>query len=339
MRVADFIIDRLVKKHGIKVIPLLTGNGSLVINDAICKNKDVLAICVHHEQDAGYFALGHSKYTNKLSVVNPTTGCACTNCITPLLAAYQDHVPVIFLSGNVALNQTSRFYKSKFCDIKKLGVQELDIIEIVWPITKYAVMLTDKKQAKRELDKAASIALTPPFGPVWVDIPADIGASIISEEELEEYVPFPVQIEKMEKAFDSLLLSLEQSQKPLILVGQGIKLSDSREEFQKMIEKLQIPVVTTFGGSDLLDHNNPLNLGVIGIKGVRASDLALQNCDFLLCMGCCLNTPEIGYDPQKFAPQARKAIIDLDARNSGQRLNFNDIIECDLKDFLRYAIK
>src|SRR4051812_36540105 len=107
MRVADFIIQRLHDKYGIKYIPLLTGNGSLVINDAIAKNKNITPICVHHEQDAGYFSLGYSKYTNKLSVVNPTTGCAGTNCITPLLAAYQDHTPILFLSGNVALKQTS----------------------------------------------------------------------------------------------------------------------------------------------------------------------------------------------------------------------------------------
>jgi len=188
IRIADFIINRLNTKYGIKYISLLTGNGSLVINNAIAKNKNIIPICVHHEADAGYFALGFSKYTNKLSVVNPTTGCAGTNCITSLLAAYQDHTPVLYLSGNVALTQTTRYHRLyNNIKLKKLGVQELDIIEIVKSITKYAVMVEDAKMVKYELDKAIDIALTPPYGPVWVDLPADLGASPIEEKDLIEY--------------------------------------------------------------------------------------------------------------------------------------------------------
>ena len=98
-RIADFLIERLNIKYGVKCISFITGNGALVLNDAVAKNKNITPICVHHEQDAGYFALGYSKYKNQISVVTPTTGCAGTNCITPLLAAYQDHVPILFLSG------------------------------------------------------------------------------------------------------------------------------------------------------------------------------------------------------------------------------------------------
>ncbi len=188
IRVADYIISRLHDKYGIKYIPLLTGNGSLVINDAIAKNKNITPICVHHETDGGYICLGMSKYTNKLSVMNPTTGCAGTNTITPLLAAYQDHVPILFLSGNVALKQTSRYHKlHNNTNLKKLGTQELDIVEIVKSLTKYSVMVKDSKMVKYELDKAIDIALTPPFGPVWVDLPSCIGASMINENELINY--------------------------------------------------------------------------------------------------------------------------------------------------------
>lgn len=144
IRAADYIIDRLNVKYGINIISLLTGNGSLVINDAIAKNKNITPICVHHEQDAGYFALGYSKYNNRLSVVNPTTGCASVSCLTPLLAAYHDHTPILFLSGNVALKQTSRYHRlHNNVNLKKLGTQELDIIEIVKPLTKYSVMIED----------------------------------------------------------------------------------------------------------------------------------------------------------------------------------------------------
>lgn len=180
IRIADFIMQRLYEKYGVKYISLITGNGALVLNDALFQNKNITPICVHHEQDAGFVMLGMSKITNKLSVVTPTTGCASTNCITPLLAAYQDHVPILFLSGNVKLKETSRYHKlHNNVNIKKLGAQETDIIEIVKSITKYSVMIEDSKIVKYELDKAISIALTPPFGPVWIDLPADIGNSLI----------------------------------------------------------------------------------------------------------------------------------------------------------------
>ncbi len=241
MRVADFIIQRLHDKYGIKYIPLLTGNGSLVINDAIAKNKNITPICVHHEQDAGYFALGYSKYTNKLSVVNPTTGCAGTNCITPLLAAYQDHTPILFLSGNVALRQTSRYQRlHNNINLKKLGTQELDIIEIVKHLTKYSVMVEDVKRVQYELDKCIDIALTPPYGPVWFDLPADTGASLINPEPKQIFRDWKcdyINEEILNKQIQNLKQNLEIHKRPLILAGNGIRLSNTQNKLKQFSDK------------------------------------------------------------------------------------------------------
>ena len=345
IRVADFIMNRLHEKYGVKYISLITGNGALVLNDALGKIKDkIVPICCHHEQDAGYVALGYSKYTNKLSVVTPTTGCASTNCITPLLAAYQDHVPILFLSGNVALKQTSRYHKKyNHVHLKKLGTQELDILEIIKPLTKYSVMVEDGKFIKALLDKAIDIALTPPFGPVWIDLPADIGSSFIEEENLVEYEKPLLHLNEARwtERLDKLKEDFKNYNKPLVLAGNGIRLSNTQDQLKLFIEKYKIPCVATYGGIDLLDYNHPLYLGgPIGVKPCRASNFALQNCDLLLSLGACLNVPQVGYMGEKFAPQAKKIVIDLDAENHKKNIGvkIDKIIECELGEFFKYML-
>lgn len=343
IRIADFIIDRLYRKYGISVISLLTGNGSLVINDAISQNKNITPICVHHEQDAGYFALGYSKYTNKLSVVNPTTGCSGTNCITPLLAAYQDHTPILFLSGNVALKQTSRHHKLHHnINLKKLGTQELDIIEIVRPLTKYSVMVDDINMVKYHLDKAIDIAMTAPFGPVWIDIPSDICSTIVNEDDLIEYEKPSTNLHEANYILkiDELLKDLNTFQRPLVLTGNGISLSNSRHQFKRFIESYELPVVGTYGGKDLLDYNHPLNIGIIGVKGDRAGNFAIQNCNLLLVLGACLNIPQCGYMGEKFASRAKKIVVDIDVINHSKNIpKIDNIIECELGKFFEYVNK
>ncbi len=338
IRVADYIMKRLHDKYGVKYISLITGNGALVLNDALAKNKDITPICVHHEQDAGYIALGYSKYNNKLSVVTPTTGCASTNCITPLLAAYQDHTPVLFLSGNVALKQTSRYHrKENRINLKKLGTQELDIIDIVDELTKYCKIIDNPKIIKYELDTAIEIALTPPFGPVWLDLPADIGASLINENELSPHLLIPFKnYYPVENEITWLKEELKLSQKPLVLIGNGIRLSNTQTQLKDFLEKYKLPCVATYGGKDVLDYNNPLNIGVCGVKGNRSSNFLIQCCDLLLVLGACLNVPQIGYMGEKFAPKAKKIVVDLDVQNHQKNtIRIDKIIECELGDFFK----
>jgi acetolactate synthase-1/2/3 large subunit len=344
IRVADYIIKRLHDKYGVKYISFITGNGALVLNDAVAKNKDITPICVHHEQDAGYFALGYSKFTNKLSVVTPTTGCASTNCITPLLAAYQDHVPILFLSGNVALKQTTRHQeRTNSIRLKKLGTQEVDILYIIYSLVKYSKTINNAEHAKYELDKAIDIALTPPFGPVWLDLPSDIGATLIEESDLLNYNN--IKNETVTQNFgpdtyikDYLLDNLKKSEKPLVIAGNGIRVSDTQEQLRQFLEKYQIPAVFSYGGKDLLDYNHPLNIGIIGVKGDRAGNFAVQNTDLILVLGCCLNVPQCGYMGEKFAPKAKKIVVDLDVQNHQKdTIKVDKIIECELGEFFKYV--
>ncbi len=346
MRAADWIIKELWDNYGIRFISLLTGNGSLVINDAIALHGKMQAICGHHEQDISYFSVGYSKYTNKLSVINPTTGCASVNGLTPLLASYQDHVPVLFLSGNVALKQTSRYHKKLGVNLKKLGTQELDIIEVVRPLTKYSVMIEDINDIKYEISKAIQIATTAPYGPVWIDLPANIGASLVDESKLRNWELSSEQIllsqqdskyklEELPKLIAELKNDLNNYERPICLIGNGIVLSNTQNELKKFVEKYKIPCVCTYGAIDVLEYDNSLYLGgPIGVKGCRASNFAIQSSNLLIVLGACLNTPQVGYMPEKFAPNSKKWIIDLDCENHRKDVvKIDRFINMDLKDF------
>ena len=174
MRVCDWIASYLYDK-GIKRVHGLMGGGASGLNDGFIKHGKIQYICYHHEQGAGHAAVGESKFTGKISIVNPTTGCGGTNCITSVLNAWQDSIPVIFLSGNVRLAACSRYINNiKNINIRKYGIQEHDIIETVKTITKMSVFVDDVKDVVKVLQEAMHIATTGRPGPVWIDIPGDI---------------------------------------------------------------------------------------------------------------------------------------------------------------------
>ncbi len=330
-RVADDLIDRLYSKHGVRHISLITGNGSLVINDAICQHGKIRPVFFNHEASAGYCAVGYSKYSNRLSVVNPIGGCGSTNCMTALLAAFQDHVPVLFLSGNVALKHTTRnLRETTGVRVKKLGVQELDIIEVVEPLTKYRAVIQSAWTAHAHLDNAIAAALTPPFGPVWLDVPADVGSAPADGPKDAEFAPMAKPAPELSMVDHAdLVVALSDATRPLVLAGNGVGLSGSRAAFKQFVERLQLPCVFTYGATDLLASDHPLHIGRIGIKGTRAGNMAVQNCDLLLILGACLNVPQTGYERSLFAPNARKIAVDV-APVIGP---VDQTIVCDLKEF------
>lgn len=166
MRVSDYIASKLAN-IGVKYVYGLMGGGAAGLNDGFIKEKNINYICFHNEQGAGHAAVGESKVTNRLSVVNPTTGCGGTNCITSLLDAWQDSLPVLFISGNVKKSQTSLFInREKHVSIRKYGIQEHNIIDTVKSLTKYSIMVEDPKEIPYELEKAIHIATSSRMGPV-----------------------------------------------------------------------------------------------------------------------------------------------------------------------------
>lgn len=308
MRVVDYIIDQ-VYNAGANHIFTVTGGGAMFLNDAIACHPKIKAVCNHHEQASAMAAVAYAKYTGGISAVCPTTGCGGTNTITGLLGAWQDSVPVIFISGNVNLNQIAPK------GVRNLGVQEANIVEIVKPITKFAKIIESVDEVEIVVKEAIKQATTGRPGPVWIDIPMNIqGASI--------------------KIFN-LNKEIEKAKRPLILAGNGINCAGiSKKEFRNYIHRFKIPVVTSFNAVDLIESEDPYFVGRVGIKGTRAGNFAMQNCDLLFVLGCRLSVPVTGYDYSQFARESKVIVVDIDAHeHSKNTVKIDKFIHMDLKDF------
>ena len=309
MRVVDYVIDE-VYKAGAKHAFTITGGGAMFINDAVAAHPSIVPVCNHHEQASAMGGVAYSKYTGKPSLVCPTTGCGGTNSITGLLDAWQDSVPVIFVSGNVNLHQISP------PGVRNLGVQEARIIEIVESITKYAKLIESVDDVEEIVQTAIKEATTGRPGPVWIDIPMDIQGKQMPVFSLED--------------------EIKKAERPLILAGGGISCAGiSREEFREYVKETKIPVVTTYNSVDLIESDDPYFVGRVGVKGTRAGNFAMQNCDLLLVLGSRLPVPVSGYNYKTFARDAKVIVVDIDKEeHSKNTVKIDKFIHSDLKDFL-----
>jgi len=311
MRVVDYVIDQ-VYRAGAKHAFTITGGGAMFLNDAVAAHTWITPVCNHHEQASAMAAVAYSKYTGKPSLVCPTTGCGGTNAITGLLDAWQDSVPVIFVSGNVNHHQISP------PGVRNLGVQEARIIEIVESITKYAKLIESVDEVEEVVQEAIKQATTGRPGPVWIDIPMDIqGKEMNTLSVFEE---------------------LEKAERPLILAGGGINCAGvSRDEFRDFIRHVRIPVVTTFNAVDLIESDDEYFVGRVGVKGTRAGNFAMQNCDLLLVLGSRLPVPVTGYNYKTFSREAKVIVVDIDKdEHSKNTVQIDKFIHSDIKHFLNW---
>lgn len=331
MRVCDWIADYLYKS-GVKRIHGLMGGGAAGLNDGFIKHPKLDYICYHHEQSAGHAAIGEAKYSGNIAVVNPTTGCGGTNCITSVLDAWQDSVPVIFISGNVKTTDCTIMFENE-PDLRKFGIQEHNIIETVKSITKEAIFINHPGKVKYELMKAITIAKSSRPGPVWIDIPADVQTAEMPENSLEFFTIFKDESKSylytIKKDITNYFNAFER---PLVLVGGGIRQSGTVDQFMKFIDQYQIPFVSTYAGCDIAPYQHPLNVGVVGIRGSRAGNFALQNANLLLVLGSSLNASILGYNKEDFAKNAIKVIIDDELAPPNNK-NLHNYYRVNLVDF------
>jgi acetolactate synthase-1/2/3 large subunit len=337
MRVCDWIAEKLYSV-GVDRIHGLMGGGASGLNDGFIKHPQLDYICYHHEQGAGHAAIGESKFTGKLSVVNPTTGCGGTNCVTSVLSAWQDSVPVLFVSGNVKLSTCSGWInKQKELNIRRYGVQEHHIVDTVRSMTKASYFITSVHEIGPVLTEAIQLATSGRPGPVWIDVPADIQtAPMLDFTALVQ----PTASNKPTELFLSLVKEkLAISERPVVLAGYGIRQAGAINAFIKFIEKYNTPYVSTYGARDYLPHTHRLNIGTVGVRGSRAGNFALQNADLLIVLGSSLNSSVIGYDPEQFSPYSYKMIVDIDYDELRKDIiPFDNRYYVDLKDFFDVMI-
>ena len=339
MRVCDYIAERL-HQQGVRHVYGLVGGGCAGLNDGFFCHPDMEFVAFHHEQGAGHAAVGSARTNRKLSVANVTTGCGGTNALTSCLNAWQESVPVLFLSGNTRLNNIAAYInKQKGINLRRYGIQEHDIVGTVKNMTKYAVLIEDVNDVAYELEKAIHIATTGRPGPVWIDVPGNIQTAKMPENP-RQYIP-EVDLATVPTTLmlDTLKNIIYNSKRPVVIAGAGIGISNSQQMFRDFIEHYQIPFVTNFLTRDLIAYEHPQNIGMWGIKGNRAANFAVQNSDCLIILGSSMNVTHIGYDEKSFSPHSTKIMIDIDSNELKKDIFKVDVpIVGNVNDFLHLAL-
>ena len=328
IKLSDYIAKRL-KEHGVEHFFMVSGGGAMHLNDSL--GQAITYTANHHEQACAIAAEGYARVNQKLAVVNVTTGPGGLNCLNGVFGQWTDSVPVLYISGQVKYSTTMASCPE--IPLRQLGDQEVDIISCVKPLTKYAKMVTEPNEIKYHLDRAIYEATTGRFGPVWLDIPINIQASLIDENELKEFVP-PQKLQ-YECDIDEVINKLKSAKRPLIVAGNGIHCAKQENNFTDFIEGLNIPVVTTFNGVDLIPTEHKNFCGRIGTVGQRAGNFNLQNADVILFLGTRNNIRQASYNWENFAKNAFKMVVDIDKAELDKPLVKPDLaIYCDLTEFL-----
>jgi len=335
MIISDYIW-KYFADYGIETAFVVTGGGAMFLNDSLRKESRIKYICNHHEQASSISAEGYYRATGKIPVVNVTSGPGGINTLTGVLGQWTDSIPVIYLSGQVKYKTTKAYIPNS--KIRQFGDQEINIIDIVKPITKYAKMITDPYTISRELEKVLKIATTGRKGPVWLDVPISIQSYPIEEHLIKESKKLffnNLDLKSIKNNIKETVSLLSKAKRPLIIAGHGIKLSQSKKELLNLIEYLDIPVVTTFNGFDILPNDSKNYIGRIGTIGNRSGNFALQNSDLILCLGTRNNIRQVSYNWDSFAKNAKKIIIDIDPAELDKPTVKGDLnIEMDVKDFM-----
>ena len=311
MRCADWIFKTLADR-GAKHVFLVTGGGAMFLNDALRCEKRLTPVCCHHEQGAAIAAEGYARITGNPAIVSVTTGPGGTNALTGVIGEWLDSVPVLYISGQVKRVTTIRSCPG--LKLRQLGDQEINIVDIVRPVTKYAAEVTDPARIRAELEKALYLAESGRPGPVWLDIPIDVQSAEVDPERLEGFVPpadaLPAPADADVKyAVESFL----RAQSPVIIAGQGIRIAGAEKSFSGLAAKLNIPLLATFEGFDQIPTGDPRMIGRIGTIGTRAGNIALQNADWVLSLGSRNNIRQISYNFENFARNAADLIVvDID---------------------------
>jgi len=335
IKLAKWVADRLVE-YGITDAFMLTGGGAMHLNHAVGTDPRIKTTFMHHEQALAMAGEAYYRLTNRLALVNVTSGPGSTNAITGVYGAYVDSIGMLVISGQVKIETTVR---STGLALRQYGDQELDIEQLVKPITKYATMVTDPQAIRYHLEKALYLATHGRPGPCWLDIPLDVQAAMIDPDTLEGFDPAeldePWQDTDVDAAARDLLAKLSQAERPVLFAGSGIRLSGQHDAFLQLADKLGIPVVTSFNGRDNVWDDHPLYAGRPGTIGDRGGNMVTQSSDFLVVLGSRLNIRQVSYNWATFARAAFKVWVDVDPLEL-QRPNVKpDMgIVADLKDFI-----
>lgn len=309
IKTSDYLVQKL-ETLGVDTAFMVSGGGAMHLDDSFGKSQKIRLICNHNEQASSMCAEGYARANQKLAVACVTTGPGGLNCLNGVFGAWTDSAPVLFISGQV--KYTTTMASCPQVPLRQLGDQEVDIVSVVRPLTKYARMVTDPYDIDAALEEAVYFAVSGRPGPVWLDIPLNVQAAPIDPAKLKKFVAPPAENKDMAAALAQAAHLLQNAKRPLLVAGNGIHCAKAQKALRAFLDKTQIPVVTTFNGFDLVASEDPLFAGRIGTVGQRAGNFVLQNADVILFAGTRNNIRQVSYNWENFAKDAKKIVVDID---------------------------
>lgn len=337
MRVSDYIIQYLRDEYNIETIFTVSGGGCIFLIDSLGHTEGVNYVATHHEQAASIAAEGYARMNNKLGACIVTSGPGATNAMTGTLCSWLDSIPVIVISGQVNKELTTNYTG---LPLRQLGDQEYNIVESVKNMTKYAVQVNNADDIRFHLEKACKLATSGRPGPVWLDIPLNIQSANIEPEQLHGYngpIEFP-QASKLD--IEQVIAKWNNAKKPLLLVGNGVRLSGGVNELRKLLTKTNIPAISAVNGNDIVTSDYEHYCGRFGTHAQISANKLLSECDFLLSIGSRLYVRQTGYNFKGFAKQAHRVYVDIDQNELNKPTLFPDHkIHSDAKDFINKLLQ
>ena len=329
-RVADIIMDTLAD-NGINHAFCVVGGGAMYLNNALGITKRIHTIFNHHEQACAMAAEGYAKYSGKPALCCVTTGPGGTNTLTGVMGAYVDNIPMIVISGQCRYNTS---VAETGLHLRQRGIQEFNIVDTVKTMTKYAKMVINPLEIKREVQKAFDIAMSGRRGPVWLDIPQNVQSAEVEEEELYEPQLAPEVICATKEDIKKVVDLLRQSKRPVILAGSAVRTCGKWDDFLKFLDHVKVPVVGACVQPDIMFNDHPRYFGATGGVGTRSGNLVLQNADVLLVLGASLNFTETGFVQENFAPNAHIIMVNVDSEEPKKPgLHVETFVHCNVVSF------
>lgn len=299
--------------------------------DSVGRQPGLEYVCCLHEQAVAFAAQAHAEFTGTLSAALVTTGPGGTNAITGLAAAWLDSSPCIFISGQVKRADllTSR-------RVRSMGPQEVDIISVVTPLTKYAKTLLEPNDVRYELEMATHLSTTGRRGPVWLDIPLDVQSQMIDEAALHGFTPeSPQKPPDLKEKVSASIDLLKGAKRPVLFIGNGARTAHFKGLVKKVADRLKIPVLLTWKSMDMLPEDYPWFAGRPGSVASRAANFTQQNADCIIVVGARLDMPQTAFSHKNFARAAKKVLVDVDPAEIAKFEMPIDIpVNSDATDFL-----
>ena len=336
IKVSDYIANFIVE-HGITTGFTVVGGGAMHLNDSFGHKEGLTMIYTHHEQAASIAAESFARYENKPALVAVTTGPGGINALNGVASAYLDSLPMIVISGQVRYDMTSAYARSKGANIRSFGDQEFDIVDTVKYMTKYSCLVSDKEDIRKCLEEAFVKATTGRMGPVWIDVPLNIQGAYVDEKNLKGIEDNAISDKNynVDEDIKEVIKLINESKRPIIYAGYGIRLAGAYKSFKDLITKLNIPIVTYWNAIDIMENEHDLYVGRGGTMGDRAGNFAVQNSDLLISIGSRMSIRQVGFDKDSFAKASKLVMIDID-ENEFKKPNLKVYkgIKCDAKVFI-----